>query len=147
MEKLLKGVLLLVLSMMMMPLQAAEGKDADSSFSAFDWNPVIKAIIKVESNGNPNATSGASVGVLQITPVLVAECNNILRSRRSKKRFKLKDRFNVAKSIEMFKLIQSFHNPKNNIERAIRSWNGGMHYSVRRTQRYYEKVMRALRMG
>lgn len=130
-----------------MPLQAAEGKDADSSFSAFDWNPVIKAIIKVESNGNPNATSGASVGVLQITPVLVAECNNILRSRRSKKRFKLKDRFNVAKSIEMFKLIQSFHNPKNNIERAIRSWNGGMHYSVRRTQRYYEKVMRALRMG
>lgn len=131
----------------MMPLQAAEGKDADSSFSAFDWNPVIKAIIKVESNGNPNATSGASVGVLQITPVLVAECNNILRSRRSKKRFKLKDRFNVAKSIEMFKLIQSFHNPKNNIERAIRSWNGGMHYSVRRTQRYYEKVMRALRMG
>jgi len=133
--------------MMMMPLQAAEGKDADSSFSAFDWNPVIKAIIKVESNGNPNATSGASVGVLQITPVLVAECNNILRSRRSKKRFKLKDRFNVAKSIEMFKLIQSFHNPKNNIERAIRSWNGGMHYSVRRTQRYYEKVMRALRMG
>ena len=47
----------------------------------------------------------------------------------------------------MFKLIQSFHNPKNNIERAIRSWNGGMHYSVRRTQRYYEKVMRALRMG
>ena len=133
--------------MMMIPLQAAEGKDADSSFSAFDWNPVIKAIIKVESNGNPNATSGASVGVLQITPVLVAECNNILRSRRSKKRFKLKDRFNVAKSIEMFKLIQSFHNPKNNIERAIRSWNGGMHYSVRRTQRYYEKVMRALRMG
>lgn len=132
---------------MLMPLQAAEGKDADSSFSAFDWNPVIKAIIKVESNGNPNATSGASVGVLQITPVLVAECNNILRSRRSKKRFKLKDRFNVAKSIEMFKLIQSFHNPKNNIERAIRSWNGGMHYSVRRTQRYYEKVMRALRMG
>lgn len=131
----------------MMPLQAAEGKDADSSFSAFDWNPVIKAIIKVESNGNPNATSGASVGVLQITPVLVTECNNILRSRRSKKRFKLKDRFNVAKSIEMFKLIQSFHNPKNNIERAIRSWNGGMHYSVRRTQRYYEKVMRALRMG
>lgn len=131
----------------MIPLQAAEGKDADSSFSAFDWNPVIKAIIKVESNGNPNATSGASVGVLQITPVLVAECNNILRSRSSKKRFKLKDRFNVAKSIEMFKLIQSFHNPKNNIERAIRSWNGGMHYSVRRTQRYYEKVMRALRMG
>lgn len=130
---------------MFVPLHAAGNNDADTSGSSFDWNPVIKAIIKVESNGNPNAVCGASVGVLQITPVLVAECNNILKSRRSKKRFKLKDRFNVAKSIEMFKIIQLFHNPKNSIEQAIRSWNGGMHYSVSRTQRYYEKVMRAMR--
>lgn len=133
--------------MFFIPLHAAGDNDADTSVSSFDWTPVVKAIIKVESNGNPTATCGASVGVLQITPVLVAECNNILKSRRSKRRFKLKDRFNVAKSIEMFKLIQSFHNPKNSIERAIRSWNGGMHYSVRRTQHYYEKVMRALRGG
>jgi hypothetical protein len=82
---------------------------------------------------------------LQITPLLVAECNNILRARKSKKRYKLKDRLNVAKSIEMFLLIQSFYNPKNNIEKAIRSWNGGIHYSIRRTQQYYNKVMSALR--
>ena len=78
---------------------------------------------------------------MQITPIMVAECNNILKARKSKKRFSLADRFNVAKSKEMFLLIQSFHNPVNDIEKAIRSWNGGMNYSIRGTQRYFEKVM------
>ena len=45
----------------------------------------------------------------------------------------------------MFLLIQSWYNPKNNVEKAIRSWNGGVNYKVRSTQRYYEKVMRALK--
>lgn len=95
----------------------------------------------VESEGNPRAVSGNSVGVMQITPILVRECNNILKGRKSKKRCTLKDRFSVDKSKEMFLLIQSRHNTANNVERAIRSWNGGMRYSVKRTQRYYNKVM------
>lgn len=107
----------------------------------FDWTPVIEAIIQVESEGNTRAVSGNSVGAMQITPILVAECNNILKRRKSKKRFTLKDRFNLAKSKEMFLLIQSFHNVENNIEKAIRSWNGGMRYSIRATQGYYYKVM------
>lgn len=44
----------------------------------------------------------------------------------------------------MFVLIQSYYNPKNNVEKAIRMWNGGIGYSVKRTQRYYEKVMRLM---
>lgn len=119
--------------------------DRVDSSSAFDWSEVMDAIIEVESNGNPNARRGNSLGAMQITPVLVAECNDILKSRRSKKRYKLSDRFSVAKSKEMFLLIQSKHNPMNNIERAIRSWNGGLHYSVSRTQRYFERVMRAMK--
>ena len=82
---------------------------------------------------------------MQITPLLVMECNAILKSRRSKKRFKLSDRFSVKKSKEMFLLIQSKYNPFNNIEKAIRSWNGGIRYSVARTQRYFEKVMKAMK--
>ena len=109
--------------------------------TAFDWNPVMDAIIQVESEGNPNAVSGNSVGVMQITPILVRECNNILKSQKSKKRFTLADRYSVEKSKEMFLLIQSHHNPSNSVEKAIRSWNGGMHYSVRATNRYYQKVM------
>jgi hypothetical protein len=44
----------------------------------------------------------------------------------------------------MFLLIQSWYNPENNVEKAIRSWNGGVNYSVKRTQRYFEKVMNIL---
>ena len=82
---------------------------------------------------------------MQITPILVKECNNILKKLKSKKRFKLSDRFNVAKSKEMFILIQSQYNPQNNVEKAIRSWNGGPKYSVRGTQKYYNKVMKLLK--
>jgi hypothetical protein len=105
----------------------------------------MEAIIQVESEGNPKAKSGSSVGVMQITPILVAECNDILKRRKSKKRFSLADRFSIAKSKEMFLLIQSVHNPLNSIEKAIRAWNGGNHYSVKRTQRYFEKVMNLLK--
>ena len=45
----------------------------------------------------------------------------------------------------MFKLIQSYHNPENNIEKAIRAWNGGPKYSVRATNRYFKKVMSKLK--
>ena len=61
------------------------------------------------------------------------------------KRYKLSDRFSIEKSKEMFLLIQSFHNPMNDVEKAIRSWNGGQKYSVRGTQRYFEKVMKAMK--
>lgn len=110
----------------------------------FDWEPVMQAIIQVESCGNTKAKSGNSCGAMQITPILVKECNNILRKRNSKKRFTLRDRFSLEKSKEMFLLIQSYFNPKNDIERAIRAWNGGNNYSVKRTQRYFSKVMKFL---
>ena len=111
----------------------------------FDWEPVMKAIVQVESEGNTRAVKGNSCGAMQITPILVAECNNILKKRNSKKRYTLRDRFSLEKSKEMFLLMQSQFNPLNDIEKAIRSWNGGSKYSVKRTQRYFEKVMKCLR--
>ena len=113
--------------------------------NTFDWQPVIDAIIQVASNGNPKAKSGNSVGAMQITPILVAQCNIILKERKSTKRYTLADRYSVAKSKEMFLLMQSEYNTQNNIEKAIRAWNGGNNYSVKRTQRYYEKVMKVLK--
>ena len=107
----------------------------------FDWDPIMDAIIEVESGGDANAVSGKSVGAMQITPILVKECNNILQQKNSKKRYTLADRYSVEKSKEMFLLIQSHHNPANNIEKAIRLWNGGANYSVKATTRYYRKVM------
>ena len=81
---------------------------------------------------------------MQITPILVRECNNILKQRKSKKQFTMADRYSVAKSKEMFLLIQSRYNPANDVEKAIRIWNGGNNYSVRATNGYYKKVMRQL---
>ena len=101
----------------------------------------MDAIIQVESGGDANAVSGNSVGAMQITPIAVKECNVILEKRKSSKRYTMNDRYSVAKSKEMFLLIQSYHNPQNNVEKAIRSWNGGPKYSVKATNRYLKKVM------
>jgi hypothetical protein len=132
-----KGFMILSMSLMALSVNAKK--------SGFDWGPVMDAIIQVESEGNPNAVSGKSVGVMQITPILVEDCNNILKQKKSKKRFTLSDRYSVKKSKEMFLLIQSYYNPTNSIEKAIRSWNGGVRYSVRATNRYYRKVMDKLK--
>ena len=134
---------LLTMLMTSVGMLANEKNEAESA--TFNWNPVMEAIIQVESKGNPRAVSGNSCGAMQITPIMVAECNNILKKRKSKKRFTLADRFNVAKSKEMFILFQSFHNPKSNVEQAIRSWIDGMRYTVRGTQRYFNKVMKYLK--
>lgn len=145
MEKALKIVFVIIFSLLLNPAFAGNDKTSSVSDQKYDWHPVIEALIQVESEGKSNARRGASVGVLQITPVMVAECNNILKQRKSKKRYTLADRKSRSKSIEMFLLFQSWFNPRHDVELAIRSWNGGMHYSVRRTQRYFEKVMRILR--
>ena len=125
--------MVLSMSLGILSLQAKE--------PGFNWDPVMDAIIEVESGGDAKAVSGSSVGAMQITPILVKDCNNILQQKNSKKRYTLADRYSVEKSKEMFLLIQSHYNPANNVEKAIRLWNGGVNYSVKATTKYYRKVM------
>ena len=124
-------------------IASAGGGNVKSSTktSDIDWNPVMDAIIQVESEGNPKAVSGNSVGAMQITPILVKDCNDILKRQKSKKRYTMDDRYSVAKSKEMFLIIQKYYNPESNIEKAIRLWNGGVKYTTRATNRYYKKVL------
>ena len=124
-------------------IASAGGGKVKSSIntSGFDWNPVMDAIIQVESEGDPKAVSGNSVGAMQITPILVKDCNDILKKQKSKKCYTMADRYSVAKSKEMFLIIQKYYNPENNIEKAIRLWNGGVKYTKRATNRYYKKVL------
>ena len=123
-------------------LTATAGGNAKSNkTSGVNWNPVMDAIIQVESEGNPKAVSGNSVGVMQITPILVEDCNIILKKQKSKKRYTLADRYSVSKSKEMFLIIQKYYNPESNIEKAIRLWNGGVKYTLKATNRYYKKVL------
>ena len=123
---------------LMLPMSMSAQKKNES----YDWSKVIDAISKVESKGNPSATSKDCVGILQIRPILVADCNEYLKMKGSKKRFTLKDRFSVEKSKEMFILYQKRYNPSNNVEKAIRLWNGGCGYSVEKTNGYLSKVMK-----
>ena len=143
MKRILRFVTLCAL--MLISFSAIAGNKGAERANEFDWNPVMEAIIQVESGGNRMAKNGNQVGAMQITPIAVAECNKILKLRNSSKRYTLADRFSIEKSKEMFVLIQSYHNPTNNVEQAIRAWNGGPRYSVKKTQRYYEKVMRHLK--
>jgi len=122
-------------------IEPEEGMTEEVSSSDVDWNAVMDAIIQVESRGNARAVNGNQVGAMQITPICVQECNTILKGRNESKRYTLNDRYSVKKSKEMFMIIQSYHNPGNDVEVAIRSWNGGPRYSKKRTQRYYERVM------
>lgn len=113
----------------------------ENASKRFNWGPLMDAITQVESEGNSRAVSGNQCGAMQITPILVEDCNAILKKRGEKKRFTLNDRFSVKRSREMFVLIMSHYNPTNDIEKAIRIWNGGVNYTNKGTQRYYKKVM------
>ena len=79
------------MALVLLAMTASAGTNSAKSAktSGVNWNPVMDAIIQVESEGNP----------------------------------------------------KSYYNRENSIEKAIRSWNGGVKYSVRATNRYYKKVM------
>ena len=145
MERFTRIVFLCFTILSLLPGLAQATKNEDNAANSnFNWEPVMEAIIQVESGGNRFAKSGKSVGATQITPICVKEVNLYLKQLNIKKAYTLKDRFSVKKSKEMFLLIQKRHNPRNNVERAIRAWNGGLKYTTKGTQRYYEKVTRAM---
>lgn len=102
------------------------------------WETLIKAISAVESGNDVNAKNGQHVGILQISPCVVDDCNKICKE----KRFKYSDRYSKEKSIEMFNIYQSKYNPKSELDKALRVWNGGPGYTIRGTNRYVKRVMK-----
>ena len=131
------------MAIFMIPSMAYSKKTTDS---VFNWDKLINAISKVESGGNTKAhnKNGDCAGVLQIVPILVKECNQILKSKKSKKRYTLSDRYNAKKSKEMFVLLQEHFNPEHNIEKAIKCWNCGFYTKSwkSKSNEYYRKVMK-----
>ena len=102
------------------------------------WDNLIKAISAVESGNDVNAKNGRHVGILQISPCVVDDCNKICKE----KRFKYSDRYSKEKSIEMFNVYQDKYNPKRELEKALRVWNGGPGYSIKKTNGYVRRVMK-----
>lgn len=138
-----KTLRLLVLALLM-PLAMMAQKSTSETSKEFDWEPVMNAIIQVESGGHTNAVNGRYAGCMQIAPTLVNAVNNILKRRGSTKRYTLNDRFSMEKSKEMFVITMSELCPENNIEKACRIWAGGPGYSVSGTQRFVNKVKRVM---
>ena len=105
-------------------------------------NNLIDAIIYVESRGDVNAYNAKenAVGCLQIRPIMLREVNRLLGYNK----YKLTDRWNKVKSIEMFNVIkQNTTNPTN--ENLARNWNGGWNgYKKQSTLKYWQKVKEQL---
>ena len=106
------------------------------------WGTVIQAIAMVESECNPKRVSrnGLYIGYLQISEILVRECNRIA----GYKKYTYADRYDKQKSIDMFIDYQECHNPEGNMEKAIRLWNSGDSNCMKRkarTEGYYRRVM------
>ena len=117
--------------------------NAQNNSIQYDWTRVINAVAQVESGGNTKVVNSAGcIGLLQITKKCVKQCNIWLEQDKSKKRYTYDDRLDPEKSKEMFILTQKHLNPKNDIEHAIRLWNGGSHYKKKSTEGYYRKVMK-----
>ena len=112
---------------------------------------LINALIRVESRGNDSAigdrhlVGNEAVGALQIRPIMVREVNRILKIQKSDKRFKLSDRFDRTKTIEMFLIWKNYHHPDGDFEKIARNWNGGPKgYKKTRTEKYWVKVQKEL---
>lgn len=109
----------------------------------------VDSIIHVESRGRDHAVSrDGSAGPLQIKAVLVKDVNRILAHRGDTLRFKLTDRFDREKAIQMFWIYQSFYGKEtDSYETMARRWNGGPKGpSKKSTKKYWKKVNREFTM-
>ena len=112
----------------------------------------VDSIIHVESSGRDHAVSrDGSAGPLQIKAVLVKDVNRILAHRGATLRFKMKDRFDRDKAVQMFWIYQSFYGKQSDrYETMARRWNGGPKGpSKKATRKYWKKVNKQfmLRVG
>lgn len=98
------------------------------------WALFTQALIDVESGGNDTIVGEHhDGGCLQITPIAIKEANRIL----GREEYTLSDRFNRARSIEVFNVIQGFYNPDHDLHFALKIHN------PRASINYHKKVIEA----
>ncbi len=130
------------------PIVELDRKDIPNVITDGD---LLDALIFVESRGNDSAigdrhlVGNEAVGALQIRPIMVREVNRILKLQKSSKQFKLKDRFDRDKSVEMFYIWKNYHHKNSEVEVIARNWNGGPKgYKKDRTIKYWNKIEKQL---
>lgn len=107
---------------------------------------LLMSLMWTESKFNPEAYDGqGSVGILQIRQVYVNEVNRIL----GEDRYTLDDARDIEKSLEMFKVLQNYHNPKSDFSKTIYYHNKSKAYEARVIRTYnsflaYERMREKL---
>lgn len=97
-----------------------EGEELD------EWTILTMAIMKTESEFDPSRIGATQdVGIMQFTPIAVEEVNRILRLEGKEEEYSHLDAFDIEKTIEMFNIIQGYHNKEQNISKAIHQHNPG----------------------
>lgn len=91
-----------------------------------EWTILTMAIMKTESEFDPSRIGATQdVGIMQFTPIAVEEVNRILRLEGKEEEYSHLDAFDIRKTIEMFNIIQNYHNKEQNISKAIHQHNPG----------------------
>jgi hypothetical protein len=101
-----------------------------------------EAVCHVESNGNAFAVGdkGRAAGIAQIWARTVVDINRFAGTK-----YTLNDRFNPAKSKEMFNLYIEHYGNGRSVEFKARLWNGGPQgASKRATLAYWRKIQSKL---
>lgn len=91
-----------------------------------EWTILTMAIMKTESEFDPSRIGATQdVGIMQFTPIAVEEVNRILRLEGKEDEYSHLDAFDIRKSIEMFNIVQGYHNKEHSISKAISGHNPG----------------------
>ena len=104
---------------------------------------LLLAMEWVESRCDTTAIgdNGQAIGVLQIHPVMVDECNRIL----GREEFHLDDRWSRQKSRRMFQVYTAHYSTGESDEVIARRWNGGPTGDNKdATEEYWQKVKKCL---
>ena len=118
-----------------------EGEELD------EWTILTMAIMKTESEFDPTQIgSSQDLGILQCTQIYVEEVNRILRMQEGNQReYSHLDAFDIRKSIEMFNIVQGYHNKEHSISKAISGHNPGG-ASIGYGKRVYDNIRFIKRM-
>lgn len=107
-------------------------------------DPILRAVAWYESRFQEkaiNPVSGAR-GILQITLPMIQEVNRILIKYGIDKEFMWDDAFNINKSIEIWYIVQKYHNPEYNIQKACQIWFGvGVQWDGLTWVGYYKNIL------
>ncbi len=101
--------------------------------------------IRLESTFIEDAThpvTGAS-GILQIMPVMIDEVNRICQLKGLNKRYRIIDSLDPYKSLEIFRIVQNYHNPHQDIDLACQIWFGrGKDYKGENWEDYKNRLLK-----